>query len=420
MKKNFWILFFLSILLFCWSENSQAQNARKHLNKLTSKQFKGRGYANDGVQKAKKYLIKTIKKNKNIEVSTHSFLLDANTFENKMDIKIDGKEYTPGIDFILQASSPGLRGSFNLSYVPVTTTNPKDYYTTLQNNNSSILLFDQTELNNSPDLKEWKKLIQFLHWRGQDVCHGIVISNKKKLTFSSSQWQAQVPIIELKDSISHSAKNIDIRIDATFKKEYKTENILVKINGTNNDSSYVFTAHYDHIGQLGRKTYFPGANDNASGCVFLLDLIKHYAQNPPPYTMYFIFFSGEEIGLLGSKAFVEDKIIPTDNIKILLNVDIFGTGVDGIQIVNSTEHKKEYNLFNQINNSKGYIKQIKTRGHACNSDHCAFDDIGVKTFFLYTLGGTTAYHDVYDKANQLPLTKFEELKSLVIDFIKMN
>jgi Zn-dependent M28 family amino/carboxypeptidase len=54
---------------------------------------------------------------------------------------------------------------------------------------------------------------------------------------------------------------------------------------------------------MGKDTYFPGANDNASGTSLLLGLAKYYAANPQPFTIAFICFAGEEAGLKGSKYF---------------------------------------------------------------------------------------------------------------------
>ena len=68
---------------------------------------------------------------------------------------------------------------------------------------------------------------------------------------------------------------------------------------------------------MGSKTYFPGANDNASGVTQVLTMAKYYATHPQPYTMAFILFSGEEAGLLGSKYFSENPLIPLKNIRFL-------------------------------------------------------------------------------------------------------
>jgi len=61
---------------------------------------------------------------------------------------------------------------------------------------------------------------------------------------------------------------------------------------------------------------------------------------------------------------------------------------------------------------------VKPRGKAANSDHYWFTEKGVPAFFIYTMGGIKAYHDVYDVAATLPLTKYEELRKLLIAFAR--
>ena len=60
---------------------------------------------------------------------------------------------------------------------------------------------------------------------------------------------------------------------------------------------------------------------------------------------------------------------------------------------------------------------IKTRGKAANSDHYHFSENGVPAFFIYTLGGIKAYHDIDDTYEKLPLTKFSELFQLITKFL---
>ncbi len=59
---------------------------------------------------------------------------------------------------------------------------------------------------------------------------------------------------------------------------------------------------------MGGNTIFRGANDNASGIAMLLSLAKYYKENPPKYSIMFIAFGGEEIGLLGSQYFVKHPL----------------------------------------------------------------------------------------------------------------
>jgi Zn-dependent M28 family amino/carboxypeptidase len=183
------------------------------------------------------------------------------------------------------------------------------------------------------------------------------------------------------------------------------------------DSLIVLTAHYDHLGMMGSKTIFPGANDNASGTALLLSLVKHYAAQPQKYTIVFIAFAGEEIGLIGSGYFTENPVFPLTKIKFLVNFDMAGTGDDGIQVVNGKIYQSKFDLLTKLNNEGSLMKQVKIRGEACNSDHCMFHSKGVPCFFIYTLGGIQAYHDVYDKADTLPFTDFEDYFRLITAFI---
>lgn len=182
------------------------------------------------------------------------------------------------------------------------------------------------------------------------------------------------------------------------------------------DSVIVISAHYDHLGGMGEDTYFPGANDNASGIALLLGLARYYAANPQPYTIAFICFAGEEAGLKGSKYFTENPLIPLRNIRFLLNLDLTGTGDEGITVVNAAEFSKEFAQLNEINDAKKLLVKINARGKAANSDHYWFSEKGVRAFFIYTLGGIKAYHDVFDKAGTLPLTEYEDLFKLIVKF----
>ena len=119
-----------------------------------------------------------------------------------------------------------------------------------------------------------------------------------------------------KHLINQEPKFIELNIQNKFLPFFKSKNIACFLPGlADSDSMLVFCAHYDHLGGMGSNTFFPGANDNASGVSVLLNLIKFYVANPPKYKIVFIFFAGEEAGLLGSKAFIESKTIPLNKIK---------------------------------------------------------------------------------------------------------
>ena len=239
-----------------------------------------------------------------------------------------------------------------------------------------------------------------------------------KLTSSLSQVQDSISEFIVKGKFySNELKINHYSIRSEFQSDFKAQNIIGKIEGENPDSLVVITAHYDHLGKVG-NVYFPGASDNASGTAFILEMAKYFSKNKPKYSMVFIAFAAEEAGLVGSKYFVENALIDLNKIKFLLNFDIMGAGEDGIQIVNSSIFNKEYEILNALNSKNQYVKQIKKRGEACNSDHCPFYEKGIPSFFTYTLGGPGFYHDIFDKADSLNLAEFEDTLNLFIAFIR--
>ncbi|NNC84969.1 MAG: M28 family peptidase, partial [Bacteroidia bacterium] len=250
---------------------------------------------------------------------------------------------------------------------------------------------------------------------------GTVILEPKKLTWSISNTTNKKPIIYiLKSSFNVKAETISLKIKNKLIRGYQTQNVIGYIPGKSKPDSFIFvTAHYDHLGRMGKETYFPGANDNASGVSMLLQLAKHYSnkENQPDYSMVFVCFAAEEAGLLGSRFFVESYAYPLKQIKFLLNMDLLGTGEKGMTIVNGTVFTDAFDSISSINESKNYLVEIKNRGKAANSDHYFFTEAGVPSFFFYTMGGITAYHDVYDIAETLPLTEYEDVFKLFVEFI---
>lgn len=101
------------------------------------------------------------------------------------------------------------------------------------------------------------------------------------------------------------------------------------------EHTIIFEAHYDHLGKGERAGSLSpdakgkihnGADDNASGTSGLLELARVYSENKvkEPYNFLFIAFSGEEMGLLGSKAYCEKPTIDLKKVQIMINMDMIG------------------------------------------------------------------------------------------------
>ncbi len=416
--KRIWLIALFSGLL-----QSQAQfitEARAIIDTLCSPHMNGRGYTNAGVEHAATYIrnaFETAGLKKFNNIYNQNFKLDINTFPDTVSLKINETILLPGQDFIVEASSAPAIGKYKLIRIDSnfiqSEASIKKFYAH-ENKNVFIVVNKETF-----GQKNYELLIAYLNETNGLNTAGLIEIVSAKLTMDISQQQGTFThLIVLQNAFPEKAQTAEMHIEADFQKYYKTQNIIGYVEGVEKDSFLVITAHYDHLGQLGYSVYFPGANDNASGTAMLIELAKYYAQpeNKPDYTIVFIAFSGEEAGLVGSKYFTEHPLFELSKIKFLLNMDIMGTGDDGIKVVNGAVHTKEFDRLVAINEEKQYVKSVQPRGKAANSDHYFFTEKGVPAFFIYTLGGIAAYHDIYDKAETLPLTDFEDLFHLIIDF----
>lgn len=359
-------------------ELSVRDDARKIITTLASPKYWGRGYTKNGMAKASKFLEHELQSIAVQPLDGKSFRQDfeypVNTFPSTVDVALNGKELTPGVDYIVSPDAKGVDAEGDL-------------------------------VANAAG--------EFV-----DATHGITVVQKDKLTWSVAGKVADTTKITI-DHLRHpeTPTHIRVKLKNEFVEHFQAANLCAVVPGTKNPDTYlVLSAHYDHLGGMGRKAYFPGANDNASGTTLLLEFAKYYAKHPQPYSVVFLFFAGEEAGLIGSKYFVDHPLVDLKKIHFVINFDMTGTGDTGITAVNATEYPQAFTMLQDENTRGRYLVNVYPRGKAANSDHYWFSENGVPAFFIYTMGGIAAYHDVFDRSTTLPLTKFEELYHLILGF----
>jgi len=375
MKKIFFCVLLIATKL-CVAQDIAF--TRKMVDTLTSPYFWGRGYTKEGMHKAAGFLAGQFQSYGIKQINGNSFFQDfsypVNTFPDEMEVKLNGKKLIAGKDFIVSPDSPGKKGK------------------------GSLIKRDSISYT--------------------DPANKVILLIKDKLTWSVAQQAADYITIQAdKKALTCIPSDIELKISNKVIKDFNASNICGIVKGTRKpDSIIVMSAHYDHLGGMGKDTYFPGANDNASGISLLLSLAKYYATNPQPYSIVFILFAGEEAGLLGSKYFTEHPLVPMDNIRFLINIDLVGTGDEGITVVNGLQYPAEYSILTKLNDENKYLVKINARGKAANSDHYWFTEKGVPAFFIYTLGGIKAYHDIFDISATLPLNEYEDMFRLIVKF----
>ena len=419
MKRIYFFLLFT--FYFSLSHAQRSLDARKIIDTLTSATMDGRCYLNEGDLKAANFIrdeFSTVSLKPFYESYFQHFNFDVNTFPERITFAMNTDTLQTGVDFILNAWSGSAHGIYFVQNIDSSLVKSKGKQKKLlkKANAQTFLVFSKQDFRG----KKYQWLIQSIHETQCFGYAGIIEVTNEKLTMDMSEEQMKFAhIIVRAEKVPQKLQSISIQLDAQLKTNYQTQNVIGYIEGSEKpDSFLVFTAHYDHLGQLGDGVYFPGANDNASGISMLIELAKYFSlpEHKPKYSILFIAFSGEEVGLLGSKYFTEHPLISLSRMKFLVNMDIVGTGDEGIKVVNGAILKDAFNKLVQLNDAHGYLKSVQSRGKAANSDHYFFFEKGVPAFFIYTLGGIGAYHDVFDKSATLPLTKYDDLLKLLIDF----
>ncbi|WP_417264796.1 M28 family metallopeptidase [Brumimicrobium sp.] len=412
------------MLLLSFLSFGQVEKARRVTEVLCSDSLYGRGYVNNGVNKAADFLRDEFEKAGLKPYFGDSsyfqpFSFNVNTFPGIIEVNIDGKPLVPGVDFLVGESSGSFNGELNLIEVDTSV---------LSNHRLLDPMVEKVRVGeyngfyiNLSDMSVQEAYSAVYQFNALAIIGAVVYETDQKFTWSVGRKQLQFPILHIKEGKINPKSKIKVEIEAEFIKNFESKNVVGVIPAKKKKAkTIVFTAHYDHLGGMGTspQTYFPGANDNASGTAMLISMADHFINNPSEYNMVFIAFAGEEAGLLGSEYFVKSKSLDFSKIKFLLNLDIMGSGEEGITAVNGRLLEKEFELLKCINDKQEYLSTVKSRGETANSDHYHFHVKGVPSFFIYTMGPNKNYHDVHDTYEELSFAAYDNIVKLLVEFIE--
>jgi hypothetical protein len=151
----------------------------------------------------------------------------------------------------------------------------------------------------------------------------VTLASFNRYTLGTDIRRAQSWIIEQIRSIG---SDIEVTTQQFTVGSTTAYNIIAKITGTTRPNDwYIVGAHYDSTSQT-PTVRAPGAEDNGSGSAGVLEMLRIFHANPPPATIFFILYSGEEQGLYGSTAHVRQLINNGDRskVKFVITMDMIG------------------------------------------------------------------------------------------------
>ena len=187
-------------------------------------------------------------------------------------------------------------------------------------------------------------------------------------------------------------------------------NLAARIKGSGDSNEVVVLgAHLDHVGfnyysDKGRVRVHPGADDNASGTSALLEVAEALAGKKPQVDVLFLWFTGEESGLLGSRAYCEDPLYPHEQTLVMLNMDqIARTDPDEMFLGGVWDTATWKRLILKQNKRIRSPLKVQTEGHKdmyMRSDQWAFAQKDVPAFFFFE--GNINKNKVYHKPGDVP------------------
>ena len=222
---------------------------------------------------------------------------------------------------------------------------------------------------------------------------------------------------------------VNVTTDVYYEKK-NTQNVVGIIHGQDNilkNEYIVIGAHYDHIGYGGnnsssRRPYLNevhnGADDNASGVSILIELVNSIKNINPKRSVVFVGFGAEEMGLLGSKYFVDSGIIPEDKIHIMINMDMVGR-LNKNQVLSISGTKTSVvleDVLNDVLDSSSLKHAFSASGYG-PSDHSSFYVKDIPVLFFFT-GAHTDYHTPYDDINTLNYKGMKKIEKFIFSLVK--
>ncbi|OFW03240.1 MAG: hypothetical protein A3H96_19255 [Acidobacteria bacterium RIFCSPLOWO2_02_FULL_67_36] len=247
---------------------------------------------------------------------------------------------------------------------------------------------------------------------------------------------------------------VNVAADYTIVRTRLSHNVVGIVPGSDpklKDTYVAFGAHYDHIGyreaaapagrgggrggQSTRPTPRPGdvisngADDDGSGTVAEMALAKAFALGPKPKrSLLFVWHTGEEVGLYGSRYNADFPVVPLDKIVAQLNVDMIGrnrddkpTEANTVYVVGSDRISTELHNISEDANAK--MAKPMTLDYEMNdpadpesiytrSDHYSYALKGIPIIF-YTTGLHPDYHGLTDEVSKIEFPKLAQITQLV-------
>ena len=439
MKKLLFLLLLVPVL--SWSQSKRKKriaeekanatlltNLKTHVNYLADDQLEGRLTGSKGEELAAQYIIKQYEQLGITPKGTKGY-------EQVFDIN-EGKQIDAATSLVVDDKTLTVRKDyFPLPYSPNKKLKGKPAM--ILSEKGQPWFYDVKEIleeqKNNPhfDLEAAiKKQAETVVAKGATalfVYNSSALTDNIQFNKNDRSELLSVPVIYItkegwKKYFSDEEASMDVALSVSLsEKKRKGRNIIAFIDN-NAANTVIIGAHYDHLGYGEDKTALDtfhaihnGADDNASGTAALLELARLLKEKSPANNNYLLMhFSGEELGLLGSKYWLENPTVKVSP-NYMINMDMVGRY--------DTAHKLTVGgygtspVWGEV--WKGMKTALITRFDSTGSgpsDHASFYRANIPVQFFFT-GSHADYHKVSDDADKINYNAQRDIVKLIYELI---
>jgi Zn-dependent M28 family amino/carboxypeptidase len=202
---------------------------------------------------------------------------------------------------------------------------------------------------------------------------------------------------------------LDIKLNTEVGEKFRKGHNVVGYLDNNATTTIVLGAHFDHLGygedgnsmnRGGSPAIHNGADDNASGTAALIEIARILKGSKSKKNNFlFIAFSGEELGLNGSKYFVENPTIDLSKVNYMINMDMVGRLNDSTKVLTVGGVGTSPSWAQLIGSPDAFTIKVDSSGTG-PSDHTSFYRKDIPVLFLFT-GLHSDYHRPGDDADKI-------------------
>jgi hypothetical protein len=409
------------------TDTQTADNLKAHIQYLADDKLEGRRTGTKGEELAMQYIISQFKEiglePKGTEYYPQSFPVnDGKQMDGVTEFIINGNQLDPGKDFFIFPFSPDqkIEALPSLALQEVGMPWFFDLKETVEANKDNphfdLVDYIRTNFKGIND----RGAVAMIFYNTSPIDDKLTFDPKDKSEKSA------IPAVYLskdaaKKYFSDKSATLNIKLRTSISEKTRTGHNVIGYIDNNAITTIILGAHYDHLGYgedgnsrstSHEPTIHNGADDNASGTAALIELARMLKSSDATDNNYlFIAFSGEELGLFGSKYFTEHPTIDLKTVNYMINMDMVGRLNDSTHVLTiggygtspewSTVIGKEY--FTHPNQVKKNAPSLTIKFDSSGtgpSDHTSFYRKDIPVLFYFT-GLHADYHKPSDDADKI-------------------